>query len=300
MKKQNFSKKATALIAALCIFAVTLGGTFAWYATAHAENIFTGEKEPTDPPPFLHDDYDPDTGEKDIYVENTGDKESTLYVRVKFEEFLDLTTKERPELILQEDWVVHKPIFSGTAFNGKHNTCTQKNAAGECFHDYFTWNWTAGEQKWFMPAGKQAEETVFDGYVQDTAIYNGTEDDVEQTPPAKVVSMDYYMAAERSNAWKAGYVGWIYDAADGWFYWSQPLNGGEVTSVLLSSVTTNTEKLKDNDYCYIIDVVMDAVDAEDLPMWTNGAGSAKDDTIKTDKASAQAIQALETIKNLGA
>lgn len=302
MRKRNFAKKASALVAALLVFALMLGGTFAWYAASHAENIFTGTKQTEEePPPYLHDDFDPDTGQKEVYVENSGDPESVIYVRLKLEEFMDLTISKRPEVVT--DWVTHKPVKGDDGWY-HHEDCKNANAAGECFHDYFTWHWGydwatgTSAQKWYKPAKDQPEENVFGGYVQDITDYENEADKsgLKQTPAGQIMSIDYYLN-QLSASQQSAYIGWIYDT-DGWVYWSRPLKGGEATSMLLTKVDTDKNKLKDNDYCYIIDVIMDAVDADDLPMWTQGAGSKDDDKILTDKASAQAVQALEIITNI--
>lgn len=303
MKKRNFTKRASALVAALTVFALMLGGTYAWYATTHAENIFTGEKqtEPEIPPPYLHDDFDPETGQKEVYVENSGDEESVIYVRLKLEEFMDLTVKERPEVIT--DWQTHMPVKGDDGWF-HHEDCENKNAAGECFHDYFSWNWgydwngDVKHTKWYKPSADQPAENVFDSYVQDTADYSNVADKtgLKQTAAGMIMSIDYYLNAYTLDQQKA-YVGWIYDT-DGWVYWSQPLKGGEATSMLLRSVDTDKELLKDTDYIYIIDVIMDAVDADDLPMWLEGAGSREDDKITTDPASDMAKQALNIITTI--
>lgn len=85
-------KLLTSLTALVCVAALLVGGTFAWRGVASALNEFGDEEitppDPTDPGANLHDDFDAATGDKNFFVENTGDAD--VYVRVKLEEmFVD-------------------------------------------------------------------------------------------------------------------------------------------------------------------------------------------------------------------
>lgn len=311
---RDFHKKVSGVVALVTIMALMLTGTFAWYATSHAENIFTGEKSTEEiPPSILHDDFDPDTGQKEVYVENTGDPESIIYVRLKLNEFLDLKIKQRPEVIDEKDWITHKPI-KGADNAYHHEDCENTNNADKKFHDYFTWywgsDWSTGTevktQKWYLPAAKMTGEFAEynkGAYVDDTTDYStltAAERDalgLKQTPLASISSIDYYLGM--SAAEQTAYVGWIYDFNDGWAYWSQPLKGGEATGMLLKSVVTDKEKLKNNDYCYIIDVILDAVDKADLPMWIDHAPSIDENiTALAEQASAEGQRVLSIIEGI--
>jgi len=138
-------------------------------------------------------------------------------------------------------------------------------------------------------------------YVDDTTDYGSLtrlereELGIKQTPVGGIICIDEYLKMTARG--QRAYIGWIYDA-DGWAYWSQPLKGGEATGLLLSSVTAIQSKLKDYDYCYIIDVIMDVVDADDLPMWTDNANSVDPDiTGNAPPASGEAKQVLDIIKS---
>ena len=234
-------------LAVVCVIAILAAGTFAWEQIISHTNEFIGEKDGT----TLHDDFDPNTGKKDVYVENTGS--STIFVRLKLNEAMDLTNnKWRPGA---GDWTTH--IYGASAEN-----CGQGNAAGKLFHDYF--KWTMGGWKYYKPSDGSK------GLVQDTKVY--TEADYNagtagKTSDAQIIKIGQYleMAPEAQKA----FVGWIYDA-DGYAYWSQPLDKGEVTGLLLSKVTPGAN-LKGTEYYYAIDVTVEAVDINDLPMWTQGA-----------------------------
>jgi hypothetical protein len=265
------SKVVFAAMAAVCCAAILLTGTFAWQRTISKTNEFTGSTGGT-----VHDDFDPDAGMKDVYVENTSNK--TLYERLMLNEYMDLASCERPN---RPDWQAHT---HGTA----PEDCGHANDEGDKFHDYFTWSMGGG--KYYMPsAGKQA-------IVQDTAVYNGTEDGVQQTPDAQIIAMGKYSAMP--DAEKEGFIGWVMDT-DGYAYWSQPLRAGDVTGLLLSGVTKNGSKaaeLEGLDYYYAIDVIAELVDSEDLAMWSEGAKPASKGATPMAKATESAAEMLGVLK----
>lgn len=249
MKKFK-TKKAIVAFALFAALVFSMSGTFAWAQISSKMNEFEGTKGGT-----LHDDFDPETGSKDIYMENTTNK--FIFVRVKLNEAMDLTSHTwRPGM---DDWVTHTP-GNTTA------DCGHANADGEFCHAHFTWE--LGGQKWYLPADG------VDRVVEDTTEYkagdvvNGIA--VKQTPAAEIVTMQEYL--NMSNKEKDSLIGWIYDT-DGYAYWSQGLKQNEVTGLLLHKVTTS-EDIKDADYYYAIDVIAEAVDIVDLPMWISGAKSA--------------------------
>jgi hypothetical protein len=175
-----------------------------------------------------------------------------MFVRIKLNELMSLTTNKPGEIT--DAWKAH--IYGDNA-----EDCGHANGAGDLFHDYF--KWAMGGQKWYMPSnGEQL--------AQDTGIY-GPGDAVngaKQTPSAEVITIAAYLA--KTSEAQAAFIGWIYDT-DGYAYWSQPLGKGDVTGLLLNKVNTaDSLKEKNIDYYYAIDVITEAVDAEDVPMWTVG------------------------------
>jgi len=236
-------KIVASLVTAFALFAT---GTFAWGQIVNKVNEFTGQK-PNEPDVTLHDDFDPGTGNKDVYVENTGT--GPIYVRIKLNEAMNLTSYTwRPGT---SDWVTHKPAGGNLA------DCGNANAAGDKFHDYF--RWTMGGWKWYMPASGS------NPVVTDNTIYSGTESGVKQTPDATVITIAEYLAKWPYD--QEAFVGWIYDPADGYVYWSQPLQAGEATGLLLSQVD-RLPGLNNKDYYYAIDVILEAADKKDADnMW---------------------------------
>ena len=237
-------KMAAAFIVALAIAAT---GTFAWHRVVSKANEFIGKTTDV----TLHDDFDPDTNLKDIYVENTGNV--TLFVRMKLKEAMNLTNNTwRPSG--SSDWATH--VYGSAADN-----CGLSNSAGKPYHDYFKWH--MGGQKFYKPGnGSQ-------GIAQDKNIYNGTEPGVKTTPVAQIITATQFLAM--AQAAQKNLEGWIYDV-DGYAYWSKPLQPGDVTGLLLHGVET-LPSLKGTEYYYVINAIVETVDINDIPMWTQGAQS---------------------------
>jgi len=272
------SRKKAAIIAAVLALALALTGTFAWYANAGVMNVFsnTGEITSDNKDVVLHDDF-AGGPVKEVYVENTGDVD--LYIRVKLSEYLDLTSATNRESS-EIDWVRHLP-------DPAVNDCDLTNASSDYFHDNFTWS--MGGWKWYMPA-----EGGGSGYVQDTTVYNSESPGVKQTPNATVITMAAY--TQMTDLQKKSFIGWVYDA-DGWAYWSQKLPSGEATGLLLARVDAATG-LENTDYFYAIDVFMEAVDEDDLPMWTVPSGNSDGLGQPSVESSEQTEEATSGAKDL--
>ena len=261
LEKMSGSKKLSAVIATLTVVALLITGTFAWSATFNKVNEFTGSKTNV----TLHDDFKPEIGQKDVYVENTGS--APALIRLKLDEFMDLTTKVATA---NPDWQTH--VFSATLPNQRElPDCGNENHAGELFHDYFTWE--LGGKKWYMPSNGSSQ------IVQDTTVYTGTETGVKETPIGQFYPMSEYVKLSDPN--KDSYVGWLYDT-DGYVYWSKPLNKNEATGLLLHKVIGDTDKLKNFDYYYAINVIVEAIDKSDIPMWSIAGTTAGKGSVSVD------------------
>lgn len=243
-----FSKKILILLAVVTASALCMASTYAWRQMVSKTNEFIGKNTDV----TLHDDFDVSTGAKDVYVENTGSGE--VFVRVRLDEAMDLTSSNKPD---DSQWQPH--VIGATA-----EDCGHANPDGELFHDYFTW--TLGGQKYYLPADGTSQ------VVQDIADESANPD-AKQTPyidpSTQIVSAAAYLAMDAAD--QASFIGWIWDT-DGYAYWSQPLEKGEVTGLLLHKVTTDPS-LSGTNYYYGIDVVAEAVDINDIPMWVSGAAS---------------------------
>lgn len=235
-----------AFLALCCAVAIFMTATLAYEEIVKARNEFHNRRPNDDI--TIHDDFDPDVGQKDVFVENTGDV--TLYVRVKLQEYLDLTTDTANPL--DHQWITHK--YAATA-----EDCGQ-GMSGALFHNYFTWH--MGGQKWYMP-GKTSPNHVVDDKTTDYTNVPGA----KQTPNAAIVSSTLFLNLTADQ--QKNFIGWIF-CPDGYAYWSQPLEGGEATGLLLHGVTIS-DAIKKETYYYAINVIVEVVDEMDLPMWTSGA-----------------------------
>ena len=268
--------KIKTIIAAFAAAALLATGTFAYSQIVSATNEFMGQHDGV----TLHDDYEPGDINKDVYVENSGNV--TLYVRVKLEEAMNLTSYTwRPQAA---DWVTH--TYGVTA-----EDCGHTNDADMLFHDYFTWK--MGGWKYYMPAsGELAQDTT------DYSLYSDAERQamgIKQTPNAGIISATAFlaMAAADMNAAKS-YIGWILDETDGYCYWSQPLKAGQATGLLLDQVITDAS-LKHTNYYYAIKVILEAVDREDIPMWLDGAESVDGSGKTNDEATDDGKEVIKII-----
>ena len=261
------TKKFKAIVAMLSAATLVMSGTFAFQQIVSKINEFKGEKDGT----TLHDDFDPGDGTKNVYVENQGSE--TMIVRVRLDEYMDLTSNVKPANI---PWTTHTCSTSP-------EDCGHANKDGMKYHDYF--HWKMGGSKWYMPT------TGHNNLVQDTTDYTNAPG-AAQTPDAKIVSMADYLAMNAAD--RKVFEGWICDPTDGYAYWSQPLKQGMVTGLLLDKVVTD-KKLKNTDYYYAINVILETVSRSDLPMWTQGAPSVDDSNVFHQEATADGKQALAYI-----
>ena len=253
-------KRQKTVLVIICLVAMLMAGTFAWGQIVSHINEFSGEKNNV----TLHDDFDEKTGQKEVYVENLSS--APLLVRIKLDEAMSLTDHEwRPG---DSEWIAH-------TYEAIAEDCEHTNHEGELFHDYFEWE--MGGWKYYMP-GDGTQKLV-----QDTKKYNDGDPDVKKTPNAEIIKISDYLAMEDKD--KMEFIGWVYDE-DGYAYWSRPLGRQEASGLLLSRVNVS-DKLFNEEYYYAINVIAEAVDASDIPMWLEGADPVLAGEDKQDEASAQ-------------
>jgi hypothetical protein len=90
-------RKIHILITVLVIAMILIAGTFAWQQTINKVNEFIGHKNGI----IVHDDFDPATGAKDVYVENPNSAE--VFVRVKLNEVMSITSNAK----ITAGWQAH-------------------------------------------------------------------------------------------------------------------------------------------------------------------------------------------------
>lgn len=285
----NKNKRIAIIVSIVSAFALLLSGTYAWYKGASVLNELQGTKVEKDV--ILHDDFDPSTGNKDVYVENTGDE--TVYIRVRFDEYLDLYHNQVVDYDVLK-YKIHKPKLVDEEYDASKSSETISFQDDEGvvkeydFYNYFTWE-LGGSGKFYMSAMNQQ---ATNGYYQNNTVFNGDEVGVKKMPDSQVITIDKYKSL--LDAEKKAFDGWIYDL-DGYAYYSKPLYKAQSTGLLLSHVTTNPSIIGNYDYFYGIHVDMEAVDYYDLGMWMEGRASILDDNKTYPVASADAKLFLEAI-----
>ena len=260
-------------VAIVCILAILLSGTLAFLGTATVRNPFEDTMVPV--PPLesganLHDDFAGMAGvnsfgvtTKDIYVENTGER--NVFVRIKLSEELNGGGAN-----------LFMPKLNATGvIQGAGNTAGFEWTLGSTTpKDYKSIIETAEWNDLVAPG--QNTQLVADAYgsavgtIADTSpssiLVAGQTQDV-----GGVISMMQYTALTAVQ--KDAFIGWVYDV-DGFAYWSQALAPGTATGRLLTAVKVPGSGLE--TYTYDITAEMEYVDMDDLGAWL----SAGDDGVR--------------------
>ena len=198
-------RKAMASAAALALVALIATGTFAWTSLNSQklnEWFGTGTKPGTTAGGTLHDDHDNDSPadpNKQVYIENWGDK--PLFVRIRLDEYMEVgegagkKTYEPNEIVKAysfipgaklndpKTWKTHIPKAS------EPNMCGFDDTAGQGdFHEY--WEWQMGGQKFYYPApegSREDKDFVAQGSPADLTAGSA---DVKRTLSATVLTME--------------------------------------------------------------------------------------------------------------
>lgn len=274
-------------------------GTYAWRSISQEATNETIRS--VDVGGRLHDDFDgtnKDVYAENYMTKNEGGV--PLYVRIRLDEYMEIgkdagENRNDPnraatpviagsKLSDKNTWVTHIP---------KETDPTECTGSSASLHDY--WTWTMGGSKVYLPTfnknkdslqadingtyeGTTAGDSVhYDDYksyvagqeLEGTATYDDDENDVEdanvytkkethtavQTQNAVVMTMKQW----KDLGSKSGKY-WVYDT-DGWAYWAEALQPGEVTGLLLDKVELTAE-LSEKCY-YAINVVAQFATADD-------------------------------------
>jgi hypothetical protein len=150
-------------------------------------------------------------------------------------------------------------------YGGRAEDCGHESHEGLLFHDYFEWS-MGGSKYYKVTDGVRPVVHDLRNYTAEDAANDGN---IQMTPDAAIIHIDEYLGYEDED--RLDFVGWIYDD-DGYAYWSRMLGEGEATGLLLNRVGTS-QTLENEDYYYAINVMMEAVDRKDAPMWLDGSES---------------------------
>ena len=207
----------------------------------------------------------------------------------------------------ESTWTTHIPGESDLCAGAEQ----EFTDSDETFHKY--WKWSFGGSTTYMPTfnkdntsltadingtyeGKEGTTGRYDDYVDyntgaykttgktDTATYapetTGAESvtmqethTAKKTLAASVITMATYN--KKSAAEKADFIGWVYDT-DGWAYWSQAIEPGTATGLLLDKVENATRSGKQitpkKSSFYAINVIGEFVTADDIGSAEKGNG----------------------------
>ena len=269
MKK---SKKTSLAVAAILIAIALLTGTFA-FTVITAVNEFRHSTASV----LLHDDFDAKgtaagVHNKDIYVENTG--KSPIFVRVQLQEKLVVGSDDKTKA---NDWKTHIP--------STHNDCTATDGVdlrdgtkkAIAFHSVFDWVIGQSGTTYFIPKQGVAPGKTYAQSKDGVAVKSTDPGAIPTTSapmggasgPTVVLLKDYKLMPD---TWQKAFVGWIYDDTDGFAYWSKPLEPNTATSFLLDQVIIKSA-FANEDYYYAINVLMEAVTADEESLWNGALGA---------------------------
>ena len=276
MKQNRNIKKTSAVVSVVCAIALIISGTFAWSKIQNIQNEF---EETVTPSAELRDDFDLDSGNKDVYVENTG--EVSFFVRMKLNEYMEIfnatsnkfesikdanyKATENPEgtvplkKIAKEQWDTHICDVNGV------DSCGNPTAASKTFHEYYRWK-MGGTKK-----------TTLTGKIE-----------TYTTPTAAVMTM-----AEWENAGSLSGDIWVLDT-DGYIYYAMKVKPQTTTGLLLDAV--NNLNTPDSNFYYAIDAIMEVVLEDDLETMMNGGGpTAQGHTL--EKSTPEGVNLLKSISS---
>ena len=307
--RRGAGKKTVAAIAAIVfVLALLLGGAFAWrdFAQSAMNRLRGGSTADV----LLHDDFSP-WDNKDVYVENTGDQ--PLIVRVLFEEYFQIGNKvlvpaTGGDINDSSTYAIH--LFGGEAditMGASGAAVITRDLLPETCeyptHEYFQWELggepglpvVMAEGKYYLRGtselGNHDYEAMMTQAIADAGLTGMSFDDAVDNPnilgPNGLMfgkTLDQYPVFTIEGWMKLDHrvqiktPCWILDT-DGWAYWSQLLQPGEATNLLLDNVTM-IKKPSDN-FQYIVDVQLQAVNPSEwrqltlgfhgLPVMTNEA-----------------------------
>ncbi|HAP14814.1 MAG TPA: hypothetical protein DCZ00_06270 [Lactococcus sp.] len=278
MKNKTSKRKLWPVVAAGA--ALLLAGTFAWTSfSQRALNDIEGQRVP-EHGGRIHDQFDRDSGNKDIFAENYG--QDTLFVRIKLKEYMEVAGQpvDADPTVDPDDSNTWTTFIPGPATGGTDATDDRQGPRSSLFNDY--WNWNLGMDRvpgmtmYFMPtfnldpnnfqtaAAGDARDFLIDGVTHPgdgTEGFWQTGNTANSIRPVGEETGDTHTATPvltqdraplTAQQWlslsvPARGVGqaWIIDQESGWAYFAMPLESGEATPYLLDDIA-QTPEFNDN------------------------------------------------------
>jgi len=207
---------------ALSVLTLIATGTYAWtnLNSQKTNEWFGNGNAGTGPGGTLHDDHNDNEDNKDVYVENWGDED--LFVRVRLTEYMEAGQGAGLKSV-STDPIIHNPLNLSAAL-GSEGDIDHLNSWRDIWQRFSDpgdpalpapqyrltsyWNWDMGGQKFYYPAPANARNDK--SYVDQGSPDNLTADSVnengmkaKQTLPATVLTMYQWQNAGRpiGNYW---------------------------------------------------------------------------------------------------
>jgi len=274
------NRKTYAAVVAISLCVLTVAGTFAWTNfSAQITNIFFGEGRGNNgdngggnnnvgnPGGTLHNDFDSDGSDKEVYIENWGTED--LFVRIRLSEYMEqgsgagLVAEYDPETGEQVSNPLNlaQPLIGGADINDTDTWeihIPREDSLDDGFDDLGFqryWQLNMGGQKFYFPADENRRTEG--GYISNHSPAGLTDSCVNdygvptrQTRNAQVITMAQWIY---DGSRIGGY--WVIDT-DGWAYWASPLKSGEATGLLLNGVTRMEAPQQDYFYGIFVEAQM--------------------------------------------
>jgi len=262
-------RKAMAGAAALALVALIATGTFAWTSlNSQRLNEWRGvgsNPEAAGPGGTLHDDHVENGEDKQVYIENWGDK--PLFARIRLDEYMEVGTgaglkSEAADPDTGE--ILHNPenlaesLITGANIDKldtwKPHIPSLHSDPSYCWteklHEY--WKWQMGGQKYYFPAPEGGrEDKSYISQVSPADLSSGSVNDAGVEAKQTLTSSVLTMVKWKDEGSQIGNY-WVIDR-DGWAYWASPLEPGNATGLLINKV--EPDKKPDKDYYYGINVI---------------------------------------------
>ena len=289
-------KKKLRNIAILSLL-ILLGGTFAFQAfNQQAINDRLRENQ-VEVGGRVHDYYNRDTENKDVFVENYG-REKPIMLRVRLSEYMDIQKRgERGFTPIAGG--TREDVDSWTTWKPSEKNINDRVGDSDAFDPYskltFGWERNGEYAPWYLPTfnhDKESDVTAAAGhardYIKDGATHPGdgtdaywsegesydnsnhnwhgsavTRETAQHLPQEEVV-MTLQEWLELPNNRKIGYF-WVVDHETGWAYWASMLDPGYATSYLLDAakMTAEADQIP-GSYYYAIHVESQLISPDEL------------------------------------
>lgn len=244
-----------------------IGGTFAFTAfNQQAINDRLRENE-VDVGGRVHDYYNRDTENKDVFVENYG--QTPIMARIRLSEFMEIQGRGQSSFEPVVPDTERETLSTWTTYIPSAGAIGTRTGAGAAFNQYsnLTFGWARSGQTapWYLPTFNLDEadlRTAAAGdardYLEEGATHPGdgtdaywsegeSHDNSTGTWPGSMVTREtaQNLSQDRAPITLQTWAGleeeeqignfWVIDHETGWAYWANQLNGGRATSYLLDA-----------------------------------------------------------------